>query len=296
MITIKEFSQLCSCSTQTLRYYDKIGLLKPVKVDPWSGYRYYAPPQAVDFVKIKNLQAADFTIDEIKKLLAASDDEVYEAFQAKIAAQEQKLERIIEIQKSYLSEKMSMEKVVRSMSDFLLGQLGDFETLREFGMEPEDGPRVVEKVRGYLENQMRQDLTYSRQLTLTVNGEVFKGAEQIAEKIRSLTPDNLEDTITLNDNDGPEEDFSPEQYAPVWERYGWAHVYEFIDEIPEMESGREYCFFFRLTDEKFRRKLSYPMFMLGAMILKKGDSRVQMGCSVEHSEDGQNHFSMCRRQ
>lgn len=73
MMTIKEFAKLCGCNTQTLRYYDKIDLLKPVKVNQWSSYRYYAKSQAIDFVKIKNLQAADFTIDEIKKLIILSE-------------------------------------------------------------------------------------------------------------------------------------------------------------------------------------------------------------------------------
>ena len=85
MMTIKQFASLCGCNTQTLRYYDKIGLLKPVKVDSWSGYRYYTKSQAMDFVKIKNLQAADFSIDEIKILLAMSDQQIYEAFDRKIA-------------------------------------------------------------------------------------------------------------------------------------------------------------------------------------------------------------------
>jgi DNA-binding transcriptional MerR regulator len=62
MMTIKEFASLCNCNTQTLRYYDKIDLLRPVKVDQWSGYRYYEESHAIDFIKIKNLQAADFTI------------------------------------------------------------------------------------------------------------------------------------------------------------------------------------------------------------------------------------------
>ena len=34
-MTIKEFASLCGCNTQTLRYYDKIDLLKPVKTDQW---------------------------------------------------------------------------------------------------------------------------------------------------------------------------------------------------------------------------------------------------------------------
>ena len=62
MMTIKQFAQLCSCNAQTLRYYDRIGLLKPAQVDSWTGYRYYEEKQAVDFVKIKNLQLADFSI------------------------------------------------------------------------------------------------------------------------------------------------------------------------------------------------------------------------------------------
>lgn len=56
-MTIKEFSLLCSCTTQTLRYYDSINLLKPARVDQFSGYRYYDSEQALDYVKIKNLQS-----------------------------------------------------------------------------------------------------------------------------------------------------------------------------------------------------------------------------------------------
>ncbi|MBP3399831.1 MAG: MerR family transcriptional regulator [Erysipelotrichaceae bacterium] len=94
MMTIKEFAKLCGCSTQTLRYYDRIHLLKPVKVDEWTGYRYYKKQQAIDFVKIKNLQLADFSIDEIKHLLRMSDIEIAQAFEDKITQQKEKLEKI----------------------------------------------------------------------------------------------------------------------------------------------------------------------------------------------------------
>ena len=215
MLTIKEFAALCSCGTQTLRYYDKIDLLKPIKVDPWSGYRYYTPEQAIDFVKIKNLQAADFTIDEIKTLLTLPDQQVYEAFDRKIAEQTQKLQRIREIQQSYLTEKSSMEKIIQSMSHFILSQINDFEVLEEFGMKPEDGPKLIERVREYLESKFLQDISFPEALTLTINDEIIKGADQIAEKLSSLTAANLNDTITLNDSDEPEEDFSPDQYLSL---------------------------------------------------------------------------------
>ena len=80
-MTIKEFSKLCNCTTQTLRYYDHVYLLKPAKVDDWTGYRYYSEEQALLYVKIKSFQEADFTIEEIKSLLDKGDGQIYAAFE-----------------------------------------------------------------------------------------------------------------------------------------------------------------------------------------------------------------------
>ena len=57
-MTIKEFAKLCGCNPQTLRYYDRVGLLKPVRVDRYSGYRFYDEEQAVTFVKIEPAKRA----------------------------------------------------------------------------------------------------------------------------------------------------------------------------------------------------------------------------------------------
>ena len=78
-MTIKEFARLCGCNPQSLRYYDHVNLLKPVKVDQWSGYRFYEEEQALAFVKIKNLQKAGFTIEEIKELLDKDNLVIYKA-------------------------------------------------------------------------------------------------------------------------------------------------------------------------------------------------------------------------
>ena len=49
MIKIGEMSKICNVSVQTLRYYDKIGLLKADKVEDSSGYRYYFPEKVKIF-------------------------------------------------------------------------------------------------------------------------------------------------------------------------------------------------------------------------------------------------------
>ena len=45
MFKIGDFSKISRVPVKTLRYYDELGLLKPVEVDPFSGYRYYAADQ-----------------------------------------------------------------------------------------------------------------------------------------------------------------------------------------------------------------------------------------------------------
>ena len=114
-MTIKEFAKLCGCNSQTLRYYDRIDLLKPVEVDQWSGYRFYEEAQALDFVKIKNLQLAGFTIDEIKELIGRSDEEIYRAFEVKLAEQEERIRTIREIQKSYQNEVENMKERLKEI-------------------------------------------------------------------------------------------------------------------------------------------------------------------------------------
>ena len=147
MMTIKEFASLCGCSTQTLRYYDRIDLLKPIKVDPWSSYRYYDKSQAINFIKIKSLQEADFSIEQIKKLLTLTDQQVIEAFSQKIVEQSLKLERIRKIQQSYLIEKNNMEKLIQNVADYLLHAIKDYEILTEFGLSPTEGSAIIERLR-----------------------------------------------------------------------------------------------------------------------------------------------------
>ena len=45
MFKIGEFSKIAQLSGRTLRHYDTIGLLKPVHIDPATGYRYYSAEQ-----------------------------------------------------------------------------------------------------------------------------------------------------------------------------------------------------------------------------------------------------------
>jgi len=69
MIQIGTFSKLSRVSIKTLRYYDNVDLFKPVCVDEWTGYRYYAFEQLPRLNRILALKDLGFSLTEIGELL-----------------------------------------------------------------------------------------------------------------------------------------------------------------------------------------------------------------------------------
>lgn len=70
MLKIGDFSRLSRVSVKALRYYDEIGLLKPVKVDQFTGYRYYSAEQLPRLNYIVLLKELGLSLEEIARLLA----------------------------------------------------------------------------------------------------------------------------------------------------------------------------------------------------------------------------------
>jgi DNA-binding transcriptional MerR regulator len=69
MIRIGDFSKLSRVPVKTLRYYDEMNLLKPVEVDPFTGYRLYEYNQLSTLHRILALKDLGFSLEEIGRLL-----------------------------------------------------------------------------------------------------------------------------------------------------------------------------------------------------------------------------------
>lgn len=65
---IGEFSKLCQVTVKTLRHYEEIGLLIPIEVDEWTGYRYYDISQLRRMNRIVYLKQLGFSLEEITEL------------------------------------------------------------------------------------------------------------------------------------------------------------------------------------------------------------------------------------
>jgi len=72
MFKIGEFSRIGRVTIETLRHYDACGLLKPAKVDPSTGYRYYAASQLQLLNKIIALKEVGFSLEEVDRILRDS--------------------------------------------------------------------------------------------------------------------------------------------------------------------------------------------------------------------------------
>ena len=188
MITIQGFAKLCGCNTQTLRYYDRIGLLTPAKVDPWTGYRYYEEEQAVQFVKIKNLQQADFSIEEIKNLLGKNDVLLMEAFEEKIREQERKLEKIKQIQQSYLEEAMDMQKMVNTVLGFVENKVSNPELWKEFGLDQEKENEIIAKVHEVLADWLSQCKEAGTDVSVTADDKTIDGMMNVVKQMEETLP------------------------------------------------------------------------------------------------------------
>lgn len=71
MFKIGDFSRLSRVPVKTLRYYDEIGLLKPVTVDQFNGYRYYSAGQLTRLNRIIGLKNLGLSLEEIAQFLSS---------------------------------------------------------------------------------------------------------------------------------------------------------------------------------------------------------------------------------
>lgn len=116
MFTIGEFSKATGLTVKTLRFYHEKGVLVPSRVDGGTGYRYYAPSLVETAHVITQLRGLDFSLSEIRGILASDDDEadILEHLERQRQTIQEKLQRGREISHS-LQRIISNEKAARKL-------------------------------------------------------------------------------------------------------------------------------------------------------------------------------------
>lgn len=71
--SISKTAETAGMTAETLRYYDRIGLVTPSKTDKNTGYRYYSQAEIVRLNTIKALRSMDLSLSEIRNILEYDD-------------------------------------------------------------------------------------------------------------------------------------------------------------------------------------------------------------------------------
>ena len=104
--SIGEAAKAVHTTSETLRHYDRIGLVKPSKKDEWTNYRYYTEQDIVRLNTVRALQLMDLPLQEIKKVLEYDDLEKVVDFLAQ--AEKKADEKIAALQ--YSKSKIQLAK------------------------------------------------------------------------------------------------------------------------------------------------------------------------------------------
>lgn len=96
LLTISTFARAVSVPASALRFYSGEGVLVPAEVDPFTGYRYYAPSQIDAGVLVGRLRAAGVAVPLMKEILHAGSlerAELIDQIIANLSAQSRRREQ-----------------------------------------------------------------------------------------------------------------------------------------------------------------------------------------------------------
>ena len=137
LFSVSEFAEFSRTTKETLRHYDRIGLLTPISRGD-NNYRYYSNGQLAVINVIRTLQELGMTLDEIKeikdKLTPALIDELYER---QIKLIDQKIESWVRAQKLLFTLRKTIHSALFADEDnitiqflpaeaIVLGDLNDY--------------------------------------------------------------------------------------------------------------------------------------------------------------------------
>lgn len=104
--SVGEAAKAVHMTSETLRHYDRIGLVKPSKKDEWTNYRYYTDKDIVRLNTVRALQLMDLPLQEIKKVLEY--DELEKIVDFLVQAEKKVDEKIAALQ--YSKSKIQLAK------------------------------------------------------------------------------------------------------------------------------------------------------------------------------------------
>ena len=124
LLSIGAFADMTRLSLKALRLYDELDILKPLHIDPQSGYRYYGVDQVARARMIRSMRDMDMPLAVIRRMLAVlpvSQAQAELLVHQHLALRERQLEQIRGLARQFTQQlkpeanKMSLEVEVKEI-------------------------------------------------------------------------------------------------------------------------------------------------------------------------------------
>jgi DNA-binding transcriptional MerR regulator len=150
MFKIGDFSRLTQVPVTALRYYDETGLLKPGRVDRFTGYRYYSVEQLPRLNRILALKDLGFSLEEIARLLAED-----------VPATQ--MRGMLRLKQSELQQRVQTEQARLARIEARLRQIEQEDTMSAYEVVLKKvEPQLVAGVEATIPTQDEVNLTFNR--------------------------------------------------------------------------------------------------------------------------------------
>lgn len=194
--SMNQFSKIAGVSTRTLRYYDEIGLLKPLRVN-LSGYRIYGTVEVERLQQILFFRELGVNLNKIKEIITAPDFDQMKTLEnhlTQLYIQQKQLELLINNVKKTISA-MKGEIVMNDKEKFEgFKQKLVEENEEKYGKEIREkyGDNIVNnsnsKVKNMTKEQYKEIEELNKQLEETLRAAFKEGdpAGELAQKACEL--------------------------------------------------------------------------------------------------------------
>lgn len=169
--TIRSLANLAGITTRTLRYYDEIGLLKPVRINS-SGYRIYGQVQVDILQQIMFYREMELPLEEIKEIIHNKNFN---------------FERALVFHKERLIEKQAkIEKLIKNVDKTLKSIKGDINM------------SDLEKFEGFKEKMLKEnEEKYGKEIREKYGEDTIRKSN---EKFKNLTKEQWDEINKINED------------------------------------------------------------------------------------------------
>jgi DNA-binding transcriptional MerR regulator len=166
--TIKALSDISGVSARTLRYYDKLGLLKPLRINE-SGYRIYGDAQVNMLQQILFYRELGMPLKAIGRIISDPSFERVKALETHLVTMRRQRARL--------------DTLINTIETTMLNAKGEY-TMSE-----------KEKFEGFKRKLISDnELRYGKEIRAKYGDDVIEASNN---KLESMTPEEYEDTVQL---------------------------------------------------------------------------------------------------